>query len=157
MKIEKLKNKKRIDNQNLSKLIHDFNFIYLEMVKTNEYFSPIIGVNFTHYVLLAIFTTFSISATDEIILQIPLYLILMFLYVLVIYLCSNWSNSVSEKMEKANFLLQTISFRPDVLIANKKKINLTSFILQNKKSGFTCFGLFKLSSYYGLIVSHLCY
>ena len=157
VKIEKLKNKKRIDNQNLSKLIHDFNFVYLEIVQTNEYFSPIIGVNFIHYVLLAIFATFSISATDEIMLQIVLYLVIMFLYVLVIYLCSNWSNSVSEKMEKANFLLQTISFRPDVSIANKKKINLTSFILQNKKSGFTCFGLFKLSSYYGLIVSHLCY
>ena len=157
VKIEKLKNKKQIDNRKLSKLIHDFNFVYLEMVKTNEYFSPIIGVNFTHYVLLAIFTTFSISATDEIILQIPVYFVLMCLYVLIIYLCSNWSNSVSEKIKKANFLLQTISFRPHVSIANKKKINLTSFILQNKKSGFTFFGLFKLSSYYGLIVSHLCY
>ena len=157
VKIEKLKNKKRIDNQKLSKLIHDFNFVYLEMVQTNEYFSPIIGVNFTHYVLLAIFTTFSISATDEIILQILVYFVLMFLYVLIIYLCSNWSNSVTEKIEMANFLLQTISFRPDVSIANKKKINLTSFILQDKKSGFTCFDLFKLSSYYGLIVSHLCY
>ena len=75
IKIKKLKNKKRIDNKKLSKLIHHFNFVYLEMVKMNEYFSPIIGVNFTHYVLLAIFAIFSISSSGEReILQIPVYL-----------------------------------------------------------------------------------
>ena len=151
--IVKLKSKPQIDNRKLSKLIHDFNFVYLEMVKMNEYFSPIIGFNFTHYILLAIFATFAVLSSNEIVLQIPVYFLFMLLYVLIIYLCSNWSNSVSDKINKANFLLQTISFRPDVSIENKKKISLISFILLNKKSGFTCFGLFKLSSYYGLTVS----
>ena len=151
-KIEKLKSKPKINNQKLSKLIHDINFVYLEVVKMNEYFAPIIGVNFTFYILVCVITTFGLLSTDVVMFKTIQYLILIFLYILVIYLCSNWANSVSNSMNRVNFLLQTISFRPGVALANKKRINLISFILQNKQSGFTCFHL-KLTSYVGLVVS----
>jgi hypothetical protein len=54
-----------------------------------------------------------------------------------------------------SFKFQNIVFYKNVSILNKRKINLISFLLENKLSGFTLYDLFKLDANRGFYVSKL--
>ena len=141
-----------ISNTKLSKLLFDFNYVYLEMVNMNEYLKYIIGLHLVHYFVLSVNLSFAIFLTD-LPTQIAFAQILIFLYIFIVYLSCQWSNSFTKELEKTNFILQTIAFRPEVSLRNRKKINFISFFLGNEKCGFTFFDLFKLTSSDALTVS----
>ena len=60
----KLKRKKQINNRKLSRLIYKFNFVYLEMINMNEYFSKFLGFNLICYFLLVVVSSFAVLFTD---------------------------------------------------------------------------------------------
>ena len=96
--IAKLKNEQSIDNRKLSKLIYDFNFVYLEMVKMNEYFCKFTGFNFVHFILYAIVLTFVTLSIDNLQLQILIFTVLILLYILTILMTSKIANLITNKV-----------------------------------------------------------
>ena len=167
-KVEKMTNQKScsrtssiagfstVDNRKLAKLIYDYNYVYLEMVKINEYFKWLSGFNYVYYFMLVINMSFSVAITQDFKVQLCVFLALIFMYILIIYVSFTWSNNVTVAFEKANFHFQNASFSPNVSLSNRKKMNLIIFIVKNEHSGFTCFDVFRLTSYQGYLVSIAC-
>lgn len=56
-----------IDNKKLSKLINDYNCVYLEIIKLNDYFKYLIGFNFFNYFTICIVATFLAFNADNLI------------------------------------------------------------------------------------------
>ena len=94
-KIEKLKNKLQTDNRKLRKLIHDFNFVHLEMVKMNLLFRDLTGINLIFYIITSIVLTFVITYENDIRLKIVMFSILTFLYFTIILLSSLLAQAIS--------------------------------------------------------------
>ena len=56
-------------------------------------------------------------------------------------------------MNNCSRLLQNISFYPNVSVANRKKIIYISHLMRSDKTGFTCYNLFQLNTYYSSTIS----
>lgn len=65
-KINELKRKNKIsNNQKLSRLIFDFNLIYLEIAKINDLFKNFIGINLFYYFILSTLASFISILVDN--------------------------------------------------------------------------------------------
>ena len=154
--IRKLGIRKPIDNRKLRKLIYDFNYVYLELMKLNEFFKLSFGIHFIHYFLLVVIGVFAILKLD-IRFQIPAAFVLFFLYIFIIYTSFTWSQNVLVLMEKTNHHLNNVSFNRRVSFGNKKKISFIPIFDQHPLFGFTCYDFFKLTSNIALVVSAIDY
>lgn len=89
-------------DQNLSQLIYEINYVYYELLNINLFFKFLNGINLIHYFLVAILGTFAFMTMNSFV-QIGGYSILVFLYILVLFLPSKFSNKVS---------IEVSAFRP---------------------------------------------
>lgn len=146
-----LSKQSRFDNQKLNKLIYDFDFVTLELIKVNEYMSKFIGINFFFYLSIGVLSVFMMISGD-LQLQIALFFIIITTFTLIIYLPNKMNNYILDQMSTTGHLLSIASFNPKIDLINQKRINNTCFYLRDRKTAFTCFQLFTLTSYYGQLV-----
>ena len=101
--------KVKINNKKLSRLIYDFNYVYLELMHLNSYFKYLSGTNLINYSLVSVFATFVFLFNDNIGIQISGYTLLMVLYILALFFPSQYSSFVNTQV-RSNITIFKITF-----------------------------------------------
>jgi hypothetical protein len=84
-------------NKKLTRLINDFNSIYLECILMNDLFKNIIYTNYVHYFVFMVCASFA-SLNGDLNLKIGLFLIIFIWLVTVLLLPFNFGNGVAKKV-----------------------------------------------------------
>ena len=145
-----VRDKHRLDNRKLTKLIKSFNFVNFELLQIDEYFNSMVGINIVFYFFIAIVVTFS-SFSVDIKLKFALISLITIGYILIVFIPFRLANNVSNQIDATNKLFQNISIYSKTSFMNKKRINYISFY--TGKIGFTCFNVLRLNTNLGLSLS----
>ena len=98
--------KVELNNPKLSRLIYDFNYVYLELIHQNNYFKHLSGINFLHYSVSAVIASFIFMLNENLSMQIVGYTMLIFLYILVLYFPYQYSNFVITQVRSNNTIFK---------------------------------------------------
>ena len=63
-RIERLHESKRVNNQKLARLLYEYNAVHLELFAMRDLFKRFIGLNLSHYFLMALLSTFACLFSD---------------------------------------------------------------------------------------------
>ena len=113
--------KVELNNPKLSRLIYDFNYVYLELIHQNNYFKHLSGINFLHYSVSAVFGSFIFMLNENLGMQVIGYTMLILLYILVLYFPSQYSNFVITQVQCVSLkFLHFLLFLIFILLSFKK-------------------------------------
>ena len=87
-----------VDNDKLHELIEEFNFVYLEVVKINDYFKVLFLANLLHFFFMAIICAFVSLFFTEIRLKLLFFALVSLLYLAIFGLPFKTANSLHDQV-----------------------------------------------------------
>ena len=88
----------KFNNRELSRLIYDFNYVYLELINLNNYFKKLSGVNLMHFFLSITCAIFIFLLNENVSIQIMGFTMCFFMNVAVLFFPSQYSNFVKREV-----------------------------------------------------------
>lgn len=148
-KLESFKKNREVDNQKLNELIFEYKSLTLQLVKANEYWKYLTGINFLYLFSVSVIVIFLMFSVNQL-FRLTIGSVLGCLFVFDIFIPYHFSSFIHTEMQNIKNLFLYIQFKNKTGLNLKRRIN--SLILDNQAS-FTCFDIFELNAYYAFQVN----